>query len=90
MNGHLNYSGTSLAFQDFIMQQTMYRIKDPKKSLPFYTRILGMSLLKKLDFPAMNFSLYFMGFEDLNEAPTDPNERTVWTFKRKATIELTQ
>ncbi|KAI5704706.1 lactoylglutathione lyase isoform X3 [Diaphorina citri] len=74
---------------DFIMQQTMYRIKDPRKSLPFYTKVLGMSLLKKLDFPAMKFSLYFMGFENLKEAPSDPKERTVWTFKRKATIELT-
>ncbi|KAH7942187.1 hypothetical protein HPB49_021785 [Dermacentor silvarum] len=30
--------------RDFIMQQTMYRIKDPKASLDFYTRILGMRL----------------------------------------------
>lgn len=77
------------ATEDFIMQQTMYRIKNPVKSLPFYTNVLGMSLLKKLDFPSMKFSLYFMGYEDLIEAPSDPKERTVWTFKRKATIELT-
>ena len=28
--------------KDFIMQQTMMRIKDPKISLDFYTRVLGM------------------------------------------------
>ncbi|KAI3826456.1 hypothetical protein L1987_00504 [Smallanthus sonchifolius] len=32
----------------------MYRIKDPKVSLKFYSDILGMSLLKRLDFPAMS------------------------------------
>lgn len=77
-------------FQDFIFQQTMFRIKDPKPSLDFYTRILGMRLLKKLDFPSMKFSLYFMGFEDAKDIPQDENERTAWCFSRKATLELTQ
>ena len=68
----------------------MYRIKDPKASLDFYTRVLGMRLLKKLDFPTMKFSLYFMGFESAEDIPKDEKERTAWCFSRKATLELTQ
>lgn len=77
-------------FQDFLFQQTMYRIKDPRKSLPFYTQIMGMTLLQKLDFPDMKFSLYFMGFENSSEIPNDRQERTKWAMSRKATLELTQ
>lgn len=32
--------------KDFIMQQTMLRVKDPKRSLDFYSRILGMRLVR--------------------------------------------
>ncbi|KAF5200783.1 Lactoylglutathione lyase [Thalictrum thalictroides] len=77
------------ATKGYFMQQTMFRIKDPKVSLEFYSAVLGMSLLKRLDFPENKFSLYFMGYEDLEAAPTSPTERTVWTFAQKATIELT-
>ncbi|XP_077299927.1 glyoxalase 1 [Arctopsyche grandis] len=75
--------------KDFLFQQTMYRIKDPRRSLPFYTQVMGMTLLQKLDFPDMKFSLYFMGFEDGAEIPKDRQERTKWAMSRKATLELT-
>lgn len=74
---------------DYIMQQTMYRIKDPKKSLPFYTKVLGMHLLQKMDFPEMKFSVYFLGYEDPKNIPTDRRESIEWALTRKATIELT-
>ncbi|XP_057832972.1 lactoylglutathione lyase isoform X2 [Cryptomeria japonica] len=77
------------ATKSYFMQQTMYRIKDPKVSLDFYSRVLGMKLLKRLDFPDMKFSIYFMGYEDITAIPSDPVDRTVWTFSQKATIELT-
>ncbi|KAL9296792.1 hypothetical protein ACSQ67_022688 [Phaseolus vulgaris] len=77
------------ATKGYIMQQTMFRIKDPKVSLDFYSRVLGMSLLKRLDFPEMKFSLYFLGYEDTSKAPSNPVDKTVWTFSQKATIELT-
>ncbi|XP_068084649.1 lactoylglutathione lyase isoform X1 [Anabrus simplex] len=74
--------------KDYIFQQTMLRIKDPKRSLEFYTNVLGMRLLQKLDFPEMKFSLFFMGYEK-EDIPKDLNEHTKWTFSRKATLELT-
>lgn len=72
------------------MQQTMYRIKDPRKTLPFYTGVLGMKLLQKIDIAPLKFTLYFMGYESPNDIPSDNMERTKWALSRKATIELTQ
>ncbi len=41
----------------------MLRVKDPARTLDFYTRVIGMRLLSRLDFNDMKFSLYFMGFQ---------------------------
>ncbi|KAL8496546.1 hypothetical protein ACS0TY_020295 [Phlomoides rotata] len=77
------------ATKGYFLQQTMIRVKDPKASLDFYSRILGMSLLKRLDFEELKFTLYFLGYEDTSSAPGDPIERTSWTFGHKAVLELT-
>ncbi|KAB2038700.1 hypothetical protein ES319_D03G161700v1 [Gossypium barbadense] len=77
------------ATKGYIMQQTMFRIKDPKRTLEFYSRVLGMKLLNKVEVPYMKMTLYMMGYEDVSSAPSDPVEKTIWTFGRPATMELT-
>jgi len=49
-------------------QQTMLRIKDPTKTIPFYTDLLGMTLIDTLDFPQYKFKLYFLTTLPDNEA----------------------
>jgi len=41
---------------------TMLRVGDLDKSLDFYTRVLGMSLLRKNDYPEGKFTLAFVGY----------------------------
>lgn len=77
------------ATKGFVFQQTMFRIKDPKPSLDFYTRVLGLRLLTKLDFAEMKFSLYFLGYHAEEAIPDDPKDRAQWMFSQPATLELT-
>nr|CAB3249362.1 lactoylglutathione lyase-like [Phallusia mammillata] len=75
--------------KDFIMQQTMMRVKDPKKSLAFYSQVLGMRLLHTIHMPSMKFSIYFMGYADPKDIPSDEKKRKEWTFRQPGTVELT-
>jgi lactoylglutathione lyase len=43
---------------------TMIRVQDLKKSLDFYTRLLGMKVLRNKDFPTGEFTLAFVGYGD--------------------------
>lgn len=41
---------------------TMLRVGDLDKSLDFYTRVLGMTLLRRNDYPEGKFTLAFVGY----------------------------
>jgi lactoylglutathione lyase len=43
---------------------TMIRVFDLKKSVDFYTRLLGMKVLRQRDVPAGKYSLAFVGYGD--------------------------
>lgn len=74
----------------FVLNHSMLRVKDPAVSLDFYSRVMGMRLLRKLDFPEMKFSLYFLAVaESASHAPQDIGERTAWTFSQAGILELT-
>ena len=86
----LLHEQASAATKGFTLNHSMLRVKDPKVSLDFYTRVLGMRLLRKLDFPEMSFSLYFLAqAEEAATAPQDVGERTAWTFAQRGILELT-
>ena len=81
--------GPSDASRGFVLNHTMLRVKDPKVSLDFYTRLMGMRVLRKLDFPEMKFSLYFLARPGPQTPPDDIAERTAWTFEQHGVLELT-
>ncbi len=76
------------ATSQYVMNQTMLRIRDPEVSVAFYCDTFGMSLIDKFDFPEMSFSLYFMGYPT-SEIPTDRAARAKWLFEQPALLELT-
>ncbi|WGK60348.1 lactoylglutathione lyase [Halopseudomonas sp. SMJS2] len=53
---------------------TMLRVGDLDKSIAFYTEVLGMTLLRRKDYPEGRFTLAFVGFG--NEAENSVLELT--------------
>ncbi len=46
---------------------TMLRVGDLDRSIKFYTELLGMSLLRRKDYPDGEFTLAFLGYGDESE-----------------------
>ncbi len=43
---------------------TMIRVVDLERSLRFYTEVLGMKLMRRMDYPEGKFTLAFIGYGD--------------------------
>ena len=81
---------------EFIMQQTMIRVKSPKPSLDFYCNILGMNLVYHVHYEKWGFSLYFVAFCDSAKIPDIDvskkegcDEMKKFCFKLPGCIEIT-
>lgn len=49
---------------DFKMLHTMIRVLDLDVSIDFYCKYLGMSLIRRKDYPSGKFTLAFVGYGD--------------------------
>ena len=78
--------------QEYIFNHTMLRVRDPKVSLDFYENILGMRLLRKVDFNEWKFSLFFLGMVKADEKIPDLNNDSAaaqFIAVRSGILELT-
>ncbi|KAG7350017.1 lactoylglutathione lyase [Nitzschia inconspicua] len=60
--------------KDYVMQQTMLRVKDPLKSLHFYCSVLGFKLVMYSEFPQWGFNVYFVAPVDSVHIPQGDDE----------------
>lgn len=65
---------------------TMIRVKDPEKSLQFYRSVLGMSLIRTMEFPEAKFNLFFLAYR--KEGENEPTEGSL-PSDREGVLELT-
>ena len=52
----------SVPTAQFCLLHTMLRVYDLDKSIDFYTRLLGMRLLRRTDYESGRFTLAFLGY----------------------------
>jgi len=88
---HAGIQPISAQTSGFTFNHTMLRIKDPAKSLEFYTGVLGMTLLAVKKFPEMEFDLYFLAKLTESERENLPagDDLEIFAFRQRGILELT-
>ena len=69
----------------FRLLHTMIRVTDLEKSIDFYTRLLGMKLLRRRDFENGRFTLAFVGY---GEEETDSVIELTYNWDQKKTYTM--
>jgi len=69
------------------LSHTMYRIKDPRISIPFYTQTLGMTLVHRSDSEGGKFTNYFLLFPQ-SPIPSDVSAKATWLWNQQGILEL--
>lgn len=80
-----------VASEGFVYNHTMLRIKDPAKSLAFYTGVLGMTLLRHSQYPEAKFDLYFLAKLTADEREQLPAgaDLLAYVSRQRGILELT-
>ena len=60
----------SIQMPDFRLDHTMIRVFDQEKTLDFYTRILGMKILRQNEYPGGRYTNTFVGYVGEDEGTT--------------------
>jgi lactoylglutathione lyase len=68
----------------FRLDHTMIRVVDLEKSLDFYTRIMGMGVLRNTEYPDGRFTNVFVGYGPENETTT---LELTWNWDQKEPYE---
>ncbi|ORZ25440.1 lactoylglutathione lyase [Absidia repens] len=71
----------------YVYNHTMIRVKDPKASVEFYEKVLGMKNIYKEDFESGKFTVYFFVYTD--NVPETEKERKRMVFTSSGVLELT-
>lgn len=65
---------------------TMMRVKDQEKSIEFYTKHLGMKLIRQKEFPNGKFTNTFVGYDDQN--PNSPQIELTYNWDQEENYEM--